>query len=368
MNFLSTTNNNQSYDLFNNEKFTKNFLDEKRNLNLNNCEEKEFLELFFFLKIQKRNKKTLSEHTIKAYRYDAKTLFEFLNSYNFNLKEIGFPEVQTYNEYINKHFSTRSAIRKLDFLKRLLVFGYQTHFYQTDISKWIEKPTAIKGHYNSQENFSEFSNKRPKLRELDQKEAQQIISFFSKIVKNKKYKDFLITRNNLIGHLLYSTGMRASEIINLNFSSFRKTRNGQIYVDIIGKGNKPRTLPILEKTHKIFEMYKQTVIKDYNLSEIDLEDYPLFFSPYNKNQKKRMTYDNLYKIVKTAVQEAEKNKNISPHWFRHSFVTMMLENNVPLAVVKDLAGHSDISTTNIYLDKINEDKKHEHLSNLDLGL
>ena len=77
--------------------------------------------------------------------------------------------------------------------------------------------------------------------------------------------------------------------------------------------------------------------------------------PYE--HKKRLTYPSLYKIVKEAVHLAGKNSKVSPHWFRHTFVTMLLENDVPLAVVKDWAGHSDISTTNIYLERVNQDNR-----------
>lgn len=80
-----------------------------------------------------------------------------------------------------------------------------------------------------------------------------------------------------------------------------------------------------------------------------------------RREKKRMTYPALYKIVKSAVDLAGKNSNISPHWFRHTFVTLMLESDVPLAVVKDWAGHSDISTTNMYLGRVNQDNAHKHL-------
>ncbi|MBT2757864.1 site-specific integrase [Mesobacillus foraminis] len=63
----------------------------------------------------------------------------------------------------------------------------------------------------------------------------------------------------------------------------------------------------------------------------------------------------LYKILKDSVQWAGRNSKVAPYWFRHSFVTLLLESDVPLAIVKDWAGHSDISTTNIYLERINQD-------------
>ncbi|MBT2722168.1 tyrosine-type recombinase/integrase [Bacillus sp. ISL-46] len=58
--------------------------------------------------------------------------------------------------------------------------------------------------------------------------------------------------------------------------------------------------------------------------------------------------------------------SVTPHWFRHTFVTLLLENDVPLAVVKDWAGHSDVSTTNIYLERINQDNSYLHLNKVNL--
>ncbi|WP_049662153.1 tyrosine-type recombinase/integrase [Bacillus sp. FJAT-27231] len=143
--------------------------------------------------------------------------------------------------------------------------------------------------------------------------------FLPKIVKAKKKREQLQKRNLLIRYLLYTTGLRASELLNLNWGSFRYSHQGHLFVDVIGKGKKQR---------------------------------PLFYALYNREEtrhkKKRLTYAVLYKIVKEAVDLAGKNSKISPHWFRHTFVTMMLENDVPLAVVKDWAGHSDLSTINMY--------------------
>ena len=96
----------------------------------------------------------------------------------------------------------------------------------------------------------------------------------------------------------------------------------------------------------------------------------LFFALYNKREtrlnKKRLTYPALYKIVKEAVLMAGRNARVTPHWFRHTFVTTLLENDVPLAVVKDWAGHLDISTTNIYLERVNQDNTHVHLNKVNI--
>ena len=340
----------------------RQLLDENRNLSLKDCSEQDFLELFFLEKIF-RTDKSLSPHTIKAYRSDAKTLLTFLIDHSLSFRDIGFPEVKTYNKYIQEKYAAKSAIRKLEFFRRLLDFGYETQFYKAHLSTWITKPRAKKGHYIIEETRSKEQQTRVQTRELNQRDAEYLISCFPKVVKTNRNREVLEIRNLLIGYLLYTTGLRASELLSLNWGSFRYNRQGYLYTDVIGKGNKPRTIPIKEETESLLFKYRQSLGES---TEIDPDDVtPLFFAIYNKSDltenKKRLTYPSLYKIVKEAVALAGKNTKVSPHWFRHTFVTMMLENDVPLAIVKDLAGHSDISTTNIYLERINQDNTHVHM-------
>ncbi|MCQ6268586.1 tyrosine-type recombinase/integrase [Fictibacillus sp. WQ 8-8] len=340
----------------------KNLLDENRNLNLGESKEEDFLEWFFALKIFKEGRR-FSPHTIKAYRSDAKTLLKFMLENKLSFRDIGFPEVKAYNNYIKTNYANKTAIRKLDFFRRLLEFGYETQFYKVLLSTWVVKPPAKKGHNIIEETRQDQPQTRFQLRELSQEDAELLISYFPIVVKTDTYRKQLQTRNLLIGYLLYTTGLRASELLNLNWGSFRKNRRDNLLVDVIGKGNKPRTIPIKKETRELLFSYRELLQES---TELNMQDTnPLFYSLYNKEEsrfvKKRLTYPALYKIVKSAVKLAAQNTAISPHWFRHTFVTVMLENDVPLAVVKDWAGHSDISTTNLYLERINQDNMDVHL-------
>ncbi|KKB34757.1 tyrosine-type recombinase/integrase [Bacillus thermotolerans] len=342
----------------------KHLLDEHRNLNLSNSSEQEFLELFFSMNLFKEGK-PLSPHTMKAYRSDAKTLLIFLMDHSLSFRDIGFPEVKAYNRFITDTYAAKSAIRKLEFFRRLLDFGYETQFYQSHLSTWITKPVSKKGHYSKSK---QAEKNRTPLRELSQADAERILSFFPQIVKSKRNQEQLKTRNLLIGYLLYTTGLRASELLSLNWGSFRYSRQGHVFVDVIGKGNKERTVPIREEVKRLLFDYRESI---HEPTELDPSDQsPLFFALYNREavgqEKKRLTYAALYKIVKEAVELAGRNTHVSPHWFRHTFVTMMLEYDVPLAVVKDWAGHADISTTNMYLERVNQDKMHAHLDKVQL--
>ncbi|MCA1026023.1 MULTISPECIES: tyrosine-type recombinase/integrase [Cytobacillus] len=340
---------------------SSHLLDEHRNLILEKASDQEFLEMFFVVKIFTTNK-TFSPHTLKAYRSDAKTLLTYMNTHQLSFKEIGFPEVKAYNRYINEAYAAKSAIRKLEFFRRILDFGYETQFYKAHLSTWVSKPSSKKGH------FSDQTSAGVGMRELTAFDAEQLISCFPKVVKAETNREGLKQRNLLIGYLLYTTGLRASELISLNWGSFRLNRRGALYADVIGKGNKFRSIPIREETKKVLLQYRETIGASTSFSSGD--NSPLFFSMYNKRdltgKQKRLTYPALYKIVKEAVRMAGKQTDISPHWFRHTFVTMLLENDVPLAVVKDWAGHADISTTNVYLERINQEEAYKHLEKVNI--
>ena len=364
---LHTMTNEQFLSHLQTKLHDRHLLDEHRNLTLADSSEEDFLELFFMEKIFHDDKK-LSPHTIKAYRSDAKTLLQFLMEHSLSFRDIGFPEVKTYNKYINEKYASKSAIRKLEFFKRLLDFGYETQFYKAHLSTWISKPVSKKGHYIIEETRSEYSQTRVQVRELTQKDAEYLISFFPKVVKATKNQEQLEKRNLLIGYLLYTTGLRASELLSLNWGSFRYNRQGFIYADVIGKGGKPRTIPVKEETVNLLFDYRRSLGESVEINPYDTS--PLFYALYNRNEpdqhKKRLSYPSLYKIVKEAVHLAGKEQSVSPHWFRHTFVTMLLENDVPLAVVKDWAGHSDISTTNIYLERVNQDHTYMYLNKVNV--
>ncbi|GGB69169.1 tyrosine-type recombinase/integrase [Fictibacillus barbaricus] len=357
MNLIKVVNqlsSNEYLQILKSDLEKKQLLDENRNLNFSQASEKDLIEWFFAVKIQKAEDE-LSPHTLKAYRSDAKTLLHFLSEQQLSFKDIGYPEVKAYNRYIKERYAAKSAVRKLEFFRRLLDFGYETRFYKAHLSIWIEKPKIRRGHVLYEENKN-----RVQLRELNQKDAEVILSFFPKVVRAKKYQEQLQQRNLLIGYFLYTLGLRASEITNLNWGSFKNDRRGNLWADVIGKGKKHREVPVREETADQLFYYRTLLGQSIEINPYD--ETPLFYSLYNKEEtRQRLSYITLYKIVKEAVRLAGKHEKISPHWYRHTFVTTMLENDIPLTDVKEWVGHSDISTTNIYLGRINKERSYEQL-------
>lgn len=382
-----------------------NLLNDSGEISLSSCDDAEFLELFYALELQKTSTSNkLSEKTIASYKQDAKTLMGFMQENNMSFKGMDALFVKEYCYFVNNKFARRTAIHKLEFFRRLLVFGYKRKFFKSDFSIEIEKPKAIKGHYSSEEVDNEGTTKRrAQLRQMDEGTAKAIALSFelsvSDISRNKPYLTFLKTRNNLAGALLFTTGMRASEIISLDFYHFNH-RNGALYIDVVGKGNKGRAVPLMSKTAlEALENHRMNVMK-LTSGEVDIEDVPLFFNPshYRNNRTfKRMAYRTFYDIAKKSLKMTEQSVlkytrgddslsdnekevarllnmripksisegRVSPHWFRHTFATMLLQKGTDLVTVKDILGHEDISTTNIYLEKINEDKLHERLPGID---
>ena len=147
-------------------------------------------------------------------------MLHFLIDHSLSFRDIGFPEVKTYNKFIKEKYASKSAIRKLEFFRRLLDFGYETQFYKAHLSTWISKPVSKKGHYIIEETRPEHAQTRVQVRELNQKDAEYLISHFPKIVKATRNREQLEKRNLLIGYLLYTTGLRASELVKFKLGKF----------------------------------------------------------------------------------------------------------------------------------------------------
>jgi integrase/recombinase XerD len=297
---------------------------------------------------------------LRAYRQDLQVIVNFLNRHKQTFKSIDFVVVKTFNHEMKNLYANRSAVRRLDFLRRILEFGYITHFYKTPLAPWIEKPSVTKGHYTDKKKQNGELSNRTDYRELSEEEAMYLASLLPKIVKSKRYREQYIARNNLLGQLLFLTGMRSSEILSLNWGSFRKNRKNKLVVDVIGKGGKERTIPVFDNVRKALIEYREAMGESVDLDKGDTS--PLIYNIERFDQykeKNRISYTTLFRIVKKAVHESGMDENISPHWFRHSFCTTSLAKDIPLSIVRQTMGHSSIATTNIYLERLKDENLFE---------
>lgn len=156
--------------------------------------------------------------------------------------------------------------------------------------------------------------------------------------------DAFSSRNKAILELMYATGLRISEVINLEFKNIDYD---DCIVRVMGKGNKERIVPINDVAIKYLKEY----IENYRplLIKKSINNY-LFLN----NHGNMMTRQGIFKIIKNYADMKGIKKNIGPHTLRHTFATHLLENGADLRIIQELLGHSDISTTQIYTHLTNE--------------
>ena len=147
-------------------------------------------------------------------------------------------------------------------------------------------------------------------------------------------------RDRAILETLYATGMRVSELINLEMGNLHTDLK---LVKVLGKGSKERLIPISDVAASWINKYDQQVRQKQILKSGKYTDF-IFLNSHGK----QMTRQAIWQIIKKYCQKAGITKNVTPHTLRHTFATHLLENGADLRVVQEILGHSDISTTQIY--------------------
>ncbi len=235
-----------------------------------------------------------SNETVKTYKFYNKKFLEFIDK---NPEDIEEDDIKNYlSHLISKELSNSS----ISLIKSALVFLY---------SEILNKDINIK--------TPKISKKSPVV--LSKNEMRKMLSS----VNNKKHK--------LIISLLYSTGMRLSECINLKVENLELNEN--IAWVRKGKGAKDRMVTLSEKLSEKLKEYVENKNQD---------DY--VFSGRNKRMSKR----NVQKLVSKIAKKSGVTKKVSPHTLRHSFATHLLEDGVDIRKIQVLLGHSNLSTTQIY--------------------
>ena len=158
-------------------------------------------------------------------------------------------------------------------------------------------------------------------------------------------KDAFSARNKAILEVMYGTGLRISEVINLEFKNIDVE---DCIVRVMGKGSKERIIPIndvaINALNNYLENYRPSMLKG------DINNY-LFLN----NHGKQMTRQGIFKMIKQECLVKGIKKDVSPHTLRHTFATHLLQNGADLRIIQELLGHSDISTTQIYTHLSNEE-------------
>lgn len=261
--------------------------------------------------------KGLSENTISAYRRDLKKYQLYMQEQK--IAHIDFIDRQTIQEclgsLIDQGASAKSIARFISTIRSFHQFALREKYAAKDPTVLIETP--------------KYEKKLPDV--LDVEEVIQLLET-PDLTKNNGYRDRTILE------LLYATGMRVTELIQIEIDDVNLIMG---FVKVFGKGNKERIIPLGDTVIEYLDTYinnvrsqllKKTVT---NVLFLNLHGRPL-------------TRQGIWKLIKQYGLRANINKTLTPHTLRHSFATHLLENGADLRAVQEMLGHSDISTTQLY--------------------
>ncbi len=295
-----------------------------------------------YLKKYLPNERKLSPNTIRSYRFALLSLLDFTKEQlSVPLYELSFEKINREMILQYLHFLATNGCSANTRNQRLYAiqsfYKYAAREELDAIVYWdeIRKISPVKARQSTVEYLSE--------------ESMQIILEQPDTLTEKGLRDFYI----LI--LLYKTGCRVEELVNIRLYDVHTKRTP--YITLHGKGNKDRNVPMLESLNEHTQSYIKTFHSDENSK---ISDYLIF--TVRDGVKKRMTEDNVRKIVKKYGEFARRNcfdipHNLHPHTFRHTFAMHAYQHGVPLEVLTDWLGHADYTTTRIYAKADTEMKR-----------
>lgn len=286
-------------------------------------------------KLNTKNKKLLSDYiielktikqrdkdtTVNSYSEDIYKYLEYMESKNISSAlDINYNNLLDYLKYLDDNkYEVSSVARKIVSIKAF-------HKYLSENYNVVDISTKI--------NTPRFYRKLPNILTIE--EVDNLLD-----IKLDTPFDY---RNKAMLELMYSSGLRVSELINLELSDIDLNNN---YVRCFGKGSKERIVPIGEYSSKYLSIYineyRDSMKKGYYTEKIFLN-----------NHGKEMTRQGFFKIIKKIAKDKDINKNITPHMLRHSFATHLLNNGADLRTIQEMLGHSSISTTQIYTNVTND--------------
>ena len=278
-----------------------------------------------------RVEKNLSTNSIKSYKSDLRRYINFIFNIESikDLNSIRQIHIRNFIRYLNdQNLSSSSINRSFSSIRSY-------HKFLSGEEKITHNPTQLL-------EPPKLSKKLPMV--LSVQEVNEIINSVN-LESTMGYRDIAILET------LYSAGLRVSELCALEMNNLLFDSS---MLRVLGKGNKERYVPLGSKAIKLINDYCKYVRS--KLINKKYSDGNVFLSK-NGKQLTRMT---IFNIMKKWAQISGLNKDISPHTFRHSFATHLLEGGADLRAVQEMLGHSDISTTQIYTHLDNEYLKEVH--------
>ncbi|NIP32009.1 MAG: site-specific tyrosine recombinase XerD [Candidatus Dadabacteria bacterium] len=274
--------------------------------------------------------KGLSRNTLESYSRDVSAFSSYLKSKNIsNPKKVSEREIVNFLSYLKgKNLSIKTLNRHIVSIKQLFLYLILEEIISDDPTRNIKTPRLNKSI-------------------PDVMSIEQVDKLLSMPENDNSYESI---RNSAMLEVLYSTGVRVSELIQLEINRLNFDHG---YIIVFGKGNKERIIPLgkvsIEKIKKYLSDSRTYLLKE-RLSEF------LFVT----KRGTKMTRQAFWKIIKKYAFDAGIHSKISPHTLRHSFATHLLERGADLRVIQVMLGHSDISTTQIYTHLQKEKLKQIH--------
>lgn len=278
-----------------------------------------------YLKIDKG----YSDLTVESYRTEIKGYLDFFKEKNIKVKDIKNSDIKDYLAYIKKgETSERTLAHNVSVIRTFYKFLLTLKIIERNPTEFLELPKLRK--------------KLPTV--LSKEEVEKLLDI--------DLTDCYSYRNKAMLELLYSTGLRVSELVNLELSNIDLEN---CTLKTIGKGNKERIIPISDYALYYVEKY----INEYRGSMLKkgINNYVFI-----NNHGNVMTRQGFFKIIKKLAVEKNIKTPISPHTLRHSFATHLLDYGADLRSIQEMLGHSNLSTTQIYTHVSSEHLKDNYNS------
>lgn len=261
----------------------------------------------------------LSENTLYAYLHDIDLLFTFLTDEKsgLNIKKLTLNDLRDFVEYINRMSLGESSQSRI-------ISGIKSFFRYLVLEKIItDDPSALL-------ESPKIGKKLPEV--LTENEVELLINSIDLSTSEGE-------RNKAILETLYGCGLRVSELINLKISDLHFNEG---IILVTGKGNKQRLVPVGNSAQKQITIYKERV-RNHITPVKDAEDI-LFLNRRGNKLSRQMVFI----FIRNLIEKTGIKKTISPHTFRHSFATHLIQNGADLRAIQELLGHVSITTTEIY--------------------
>ena len=285
--------------------------------------EKVMTEYLNFLK----NTKKSSDNTIQAYKRDLNFFFEYLNKNKIEYLNVEYDDIQKYIEELNNEGRKAASIsRRLATLR--------------SFSGYLLKKKLIKSIPTNKVNTPKVEKKAPMILTSDEVEI---------LLSQPKSDDLKGIRDKAMLEFAYATGMKVSEIINLDLKDVNLVDS---YV-VCNEGYSKRVVPLGRISKEALVEYLDNS-RPYLLKTDD--EKPLFVNVMGN----RLTRQGFWKIIKQYQEQAHIEKEITPHVLRHSFATHLLQNGADMRAVQTMLGHTDIASTQVYMKLIDDQYKENH--------